>query len=275
MRAAHGQSITTIALTDHDTIDGLDEAQDEADRLGINLIRGTEIDIDLKYIGRGSNTRTKNFTREFHVLGLGLKTPSRSFIELITEIRNGRTRRNLLIIEKMREAGIDADYEELRGMTGGGIVGRPHFARYLIKLGKVQNTREAFEQFLGSGKPFYIHKEGVDFERAAAAIHESGGIAALAHPSTLFMSLKNLTEVAANLKKHGLDGIEAWHPAAATGVCRRLEAIGRTLGMYITAGSDFHGEKRPDRRLGYTGGGRVIDDSFLENSGLGAILGVR
>lgn len=269
MRFAREQSVTTIALTDHDTIDGLDEARDEAGRLGINLVRGTEIDIDLNCEAGFDQMRSENPTREFHILGLGLKTPSSAFLDLMAEIKEGRTRRNILIIEKMREAGIDADYGELRGMTEG-CIGRPHFAQYLIKLGKARNTQDAFDRFLGNGKPFYIRKTGTGFARAAAAIHESGGMVVLAHPSTLFISLKKLAQIAAGLKKRGLDGIEAWHPGATLGVCRRLEAMGRTLGLYITAGSDFHGEKRPGRRLGYTGGGRMIDDSFLENSGLAA-----
>jgi predicted metal-dependent phosphoesterase TrpH len=176
-------------------------------------------------------------------------------------------RRNLLIIGKMREAGIDADYGELSGMVNG-CIGRPHFAQYLIKLGKVPSVQAAFDRFLGNGKPFYVRKQGADFMRAAAAIHESGGLAMLAHPMTLCMSLNKLPPVIAGLKARGLDGIEAWHPAAPPRVCRRLEAIGASLGLYITAGSDFHGEKRPGRRLGYTGGSIMIDDSFLEKSGL-------
>jgi predicted metal-dependent phosphoesterase TrpH len=265
MRAARDEGLAAIALTDHDTIDGLPEAREAADRLGIRLIQGIEIDIDLNHIG--TNVPPDNPVREFHLLGLGLKTPSDSFIEMVEQSRRERMRRNLSIIGKMREAGIDADYGELSGMANG-CIGRPHFAQYLIKLGKVRSLQAAFECFLGKGKPFYVRKPGADFERAAAAIHESGGLAVLAHPMTLCMSLNKLPPVIAGLKERGLDGIEAWHPVAPPRVCRRLEAIGTSLGLHITAGSDFHGEKRPGRRLGYTGGDIMIDDSFLEKSGL-------
>jgi predicted metal-dependent phosphoesterase TrpH len=272
VRAAHAEGITVIALTDHDTIDGLPEAQAEADKLGIRLIHGIEIDIDSKIIGpnglrKSKRPRGKHPIREFHLLGLGLNTPSKGFLELMEHSRMERTRRNLLIIGKMREAGIDADYEELRGMTSG-CIGRPHFAQYLVKLGKVENVRAAFSSFLGKEKPFYIRKQGIDFDWAVTVIHESGGIAVLAHPTTLYMSMNRLPLVVAGLKERGLDGIEAWHPTASRGICSRLEALGESLGLRITAGSDFHGEKRPDRHLGYTGGGMMIDDSFLEKSGL-------
>jgi predicted metal-dependent phosphoesterase TrpH len=263
IHAAHSIGIDTIALTDHDTIDGIPEASDEARRYGLNLIPGIEIDINWHYKA-GGTIPLGNITREFHLLGLGLKSPSPAFIDLLAEIRNDRMRRNLVIIEKMRDAGIDVHYEDISRMTGGSCIGRPHFAQYLIKLGKTRSIQAAFDNFLGKGKPFYIQKAGADFVRASSAIHESGGIAVLAHPTTLYVSWGKLPDILAELKEQGLDGIEAWHPVANERVCSRLEAIGRKLNLLITAGSDFHGEKRPGRRLGYTGGGRRIDDSFLD-----------
>jgi predicted metal-dependent phosphoesterase TrpH len=254
-----------MALTDHDTIDGIPEAESEAARLGVNLIPGTEIDINWQY--RAGDRR---HNREFHLLGLGLKAPSPNFTGMLAEIKMERKRRNILMIGKMRAAGVDADYSELCGMVGGGCIGRPHFAQYLIKLGKVRSIQAAFDRFLGKGKPFYIQKAGADFRRAAAAIHESGGLAVLAHPTTLYVSWGRLPLILAELKNQGLDGIEAWHPIATERACLRLEEIAGRLGLLVTAGSDFHGEKRPGRRLGYTGGGRPIDDSFLERGGLAA-----
>jgi predicted metal-dependent phosphoesterase TrpH len=253
-----------MALTDHDTIDGIPEAESEAVKLGLRLIPGTEIDIDWQ-CGAGGRPN-----REFHLLGLGLKAPSPAFTALMAEIRLERKRRNLLMIGKMREAGMNADYRELCDIAGGDCICRPHFAEYLIRLGKVRNIQAAFERFLGKGKPFYIQKSGANFSRAAAAIHESGGIAVLAHPTTLYVSWGRLPLILAELKEQGLDGIEAWHPIATERTCRRLEEMAGALGLSVTAGSDFHGEKRPGRSLGYTGGGKPIDDSFLEKSGLAA-----
>ncbi|MDR3356414.1 MAG: PHP domain-containing protein [Spirochaetaceae bacterium] len=270
VRAAHAAGVSTIALTDHDTIDGIPEAESEATRLGISLIPGTEIDINWQYDAADAKAGIVRSSREFHLLGLGLKAPSPAFTGLMAEIKMERKRRNLLMIDKMNEAGVDADYRELCGMAGGGCVGRPHFAQYLIKLGKARSMQAAFDGFLGKGKPFYIQKTGADFRRAADAIHESGGLAVLAHPTTLYVSWGRLPVILAGLKEQGLDGVEAWHPVATERVCRRLEALAGTLGLRVTAGSDFHGEKRPGRRLGYTGGGLPIDDSFLARAGLAA-----
>jgi predicted metal-dependent phosphoesterase TrpH len=252
-----------LALTDHDTIDGVPEAANEAEKRGIKLIPGVELDIDLD-CGAGLNSARGNGTREFHLLGLGLKSPSSAFVEILAETKRERMRRNMSIIERMREAGIDVHYEDIIQAAGGGCIGRPHFARYLIETGKTRSIQSAFKRFLGKGKPFYIQKTGVDFARAIAAIHESGGVAVIAHPATLYVSWGRLPDVLAALKERGLDGIEAWHPASVEHACLRMEAIGKKLGLLITAGSDFHGDKRPDRRLGYTGGRRRIDISFLD-----------
>jgi predicted metal-dependent phosphoesterase TrpH len=257
-----------MALSDHDTIDGIPEAESEAARIGIRLIPGTEIEINWRRGSKEPKPGIVGTRGEFHLLGLGLKSPSPAFNNLLAKIKLDRKRRNLLIIDKMRDAGFDADYEEICGLAGGDCVGRPHFAKYLIKLGKVRNIQAAFDLFLGRGKPFYIQKAGADFRRAAAAIHESGGFAYIAHPVTLHVSWGKMPAILEGLKKQGLDGIEAWHPIAKERVCRRLEAIAESLGLRVTAGSDFHGGKRPDRRLGYTGGGLPIDDSFLEKAGL-------
>jgi predicted metal-dependent phosphoesterase TrpH len=266
VHAAHSAGINTMALTDHDTIDGIPEAESEAAQIGLGLIPGVEIEIN----GRceAEDSRPGSAGREFHLLGLGLKAPSPAFNSLLAEIKLERKRRNLLIIDKMRAAGFDADYGKLRELSGGSCIGRPHFAQYLVKIGKVQSIKAAFERFLGKGKPFYIQRAGADFGRAAAAIHESGGLAYLAHPMTLYVSWGRLPVILAELKEQGLDGIEAWHPIATERACRRLEDLAVALGLRVTAGSDFHGEKRPDRRLGYTGGGFPIADSFLEKAGL-------
>jgi predicted metal-dependent phosphoesterase TrpH len=129
----------------------------------------------------------------------------------------------------------------------------------------VKNRQQAFLRYLGKGKPFYVPKPGLEFAKALEAIRNAGGIPVLAHPMSLYVSWGKLPELAADLTAQGLAGIEAWHPTAKVRSCRRLEELGRTLGLYITAGSDFHGESRPDRKLGVTAGDRKIEDFFLES----------
>jgi hypothetical protein len=110
----------------------------------------------------------------------------------------------------------------------------------------------------------YVPKEGLFFEEAVTLIRESGGIPVLAHPISLYVAWGRLPDLIKTLKEMGLMGLEAWHPTAKRSPCQRLEALGKSLGLYITEGSDFHGSLRPDRRLGFSGKGRKISDAVLE-----------
>jgi len=200
-----------------------------------------------------------------------------SFNKVIEELRRRREERNLEIVDRMNEAGIEVSYSEIsnqtvRSATPGYSIGRPHFAAYMAEKKIVKNTDQAFSRYLGKGKPFYIPKVGVEFDLALKTIHESGGIAVLAHPMSLYIAWGKLPELIESLKEKGLDGIEAWHPSTKVSYCKRLEELGRKLGLYVTAGSDFHGEARKDRRLGITAGGRKISETYLEDiPALGAV----
>jgi predicted metal-dependent phosphoesterase TrpH len=182
----------------------------------------------------------------------------------VAELGRRREKRNLEIMERMHELNIEADYGDIKALSGGHSVGRPHFAALLVNRGIVKNREQAFSRYLARGKPLYVPKEGLEFDKAAAVIKSAGGIAVLAHPMSLYVAWGKLPELVKNLKERGLDGLEAWHPTAKPRSCRRLEALGKSLGLYITEGSDYHGETRPERRLGFSSGGRKIADSVLE-----------
>jgi predicted metal-dependent phosphoesterase TrpH len=252
------RGLSALALTDHDTITGLDEARAAARRAGIRFIPGIEIQIEWNRRDAGESGG------EFHLLGLGISRPSPAFREAVDELARGRERRNREIIERMREMDIDVDYEEVQALSGGHSVGRPHFAALLVNRKIVKNQAQAFARYLGRGKPCYAPKASIEFDRAREVIAESGGIAVLAHPMSLYAAWGRLPGLIGDLKSRGLDGLEAWHPMAKVRSCRRLEELARSLDMYVTAGSDFHGRARPDRTVGITAGGRKIDDSFLE-----------
>jgi predicted metal-dependent phosphoesterase TrpH len=256
IRSAKERGLSAIALTDHDTIDGLDEAREEAERQGIEFIPGIEFDIDYEPVAvRG----------EFHLLGLGLKTIGAGFRETLGEVWRKREERNLGILERIgEELGVKVDYEEVQAISGGGALGRLHFAALLVNRGIVKNKEQAFAKYLGKGRPLYIPKEKFGFARALDIIREAGGIPVLAHPMSLYIAWGRLPDFIANLAAQGLAGVEAWHPTAKVQCCRRLEKLGKSLGLYITAGSDFHGGSRPDRKLGLTAGGRPIGESFLD-----------
>ncbi|MDR0300720.1 MAG: PHP domain-containing protein [Treponema sp.] len=280
IKEAASLGLRAIALTDHDTINGLESARKTAVAENLYFIPGIEINISwsggkgLPGIGPGG---------EFHLLGLGINSPGQGLIAAVDRLFHSREARSREILDRMHELSIDATWEELLAVAEHGMaedtsasggksskeaiersLGRPHFAALLVKKKIVKNANQAFIRYLGAGKPLYVPKKGLTFDEAVSVIRESGGIPVLAHPISLFIAWGRLPDLVKSLKDRGLMGIEAWHPTAKPGACRRLEALGKSLGLYITEGSDFHGYVRPDRKLGYSSAGRKIDDAILE-----------
>ena len=263
--------LSAIALTDHDTINGLESARITAGSIeNMHFIPGIEINISWR------NGKTQHGAPglgpggEFHLLGLGINNPSPAFVKAIEELSRRRETRNREILDKMYELSLidsfldSSTWDELLAISGGNSMGRPHFAKFLVKRKIVKNQNQAFSRYLGVGKPLFVPKEGMIFEEAAALIRESGGIPVLAHPASLYVAWGRLPELVKILKNLGLMGLEAWHPTAKPGSCHRLEALAQSLGLYITEGSDFHGSVRPDRKMGHSSRGRKISDTVLE-----------
>ncbi|MCL2478362.1 MAG: PHP domain-containing protein [Treponema sp.] len=248
------RGISVLALTDHDTIAGLNEGKKAAKDAGIGFIPGIELEISMP----------ESVSGEFHLLGLGISRPSKALMESVAFLLRGREERNRQIIKKMEELNIKTTYDELLAFAGGQSIGRPHIALYMVKQKIVKNVEQAFLKYLGKGRPMYVPKPGLDFKEAVGIIRESGGLAILAHPMSLYIAWGRLPDFIKNLKDSGLDGLEAWHPSAKVKDCKRLEELAKTLGLYVTAGSDFHGETRPDRKLGITAGGKKIERSLLD-----------
>ena len=266
---AEKRGISVLALTDHDTTGGLEEAEKAALELGIRFIPGIELEIAWNQETAASNAGARNAGREFHLLGLGISRPTPEFRAAVEELARRREDRNHEMVDMMNKAGITASYDDVKACASGPknrgqSIGRLHFAGFLVKRKIVKNHEQAFIRYLGRGKPFFIPKASLEFEQAAELIRKSGGIAVLAHPMTLYTAWGRLPDLIKKLKERGLDGLEAWHPNAKVSYCQRLEELGKKLGLYLTAGSDFHGEARPDRKLGITAGGRKIEVSFLE-----------
>ncbi|MCL2759662.1 MAG: PHP domain-containing protein, partial [Treponema sp.] len=210
------QGLRALALTDHDTINGLESAKIAAksllnsDGIPFQFIPGIEINIS--WTGGWSAGVQQNVPGlgpggEFHLLGLGLNSPSPAFITSVKELARRREARNREILNRMHELSIDVTWEELIALTKGahnsGTLGRPHFAALLIKRKIVKNLDQAFSRYLGVGKPLYVPKEGLVFEEAVALIRESGGIPVLAHPISLFIAWGRLPDLIKTLKDMG------------------------------------------------------------------------
>lgn len=252
VKHAFSKNIKVLALTDHDTIEGLSEAKIQSEELGITFVPGVELNIDWS---KG----------EFHLLGLGLKNPSEQLLKILNDLQKDRDSRNAQIIEKMKEAGFDADLKEIQSKFKTCCLGRPHFAAYMVEKKIVKTRQQAFDKYIGKNCPWYIPRLGANLDDSIQAIKDSGGIPVMAHPLSIYVSWGKIFPVMQDLKERGIVGLEAYHPGARVGSCIRLEELARELGFIVTAGSDYHGEAvRADRKIGHTCGGRKIDDRFWD-----------
>lgn len=251
MRRAAGGGLSAIALTDHDSLDGLPEAEREAGALGLRLIRGVEIEIAFA-------------PGEFHLLGLDMGDIKPRLAAAAAGLARSRDERNRKVFELLRELGVEADYDELKAESGGGMIGRPHIAELMVRRRLARSKQDAFDRYLAKGRPLFVQKACLELRDAIDTIHDSGGLALVAHPLSLFVSWTRMRALMAEWAEMGIDGIEAWHPTAKVKDCARLEALGAEFGFRITAGSDYHGPSRPERRLGHTAGDRPIDEAYLK-----------
>ena len=258
---AHKVGLSLFALTDHDTVAGVAEAQQAGNSLGIRVLPGIEISVEWQ-------------PGELHLLGLGIDIENKTLCSLMQYAQAKRLERNRKIIEKFNEAGIVIDEEKLAQVAGGAVIGRPHFAKYLVQEKKAKSIQDAFVKYLAKGRPFYIEKECLPLTEAIEAIKAAHGVPVLAHPMSLYLSWGKLPETIAQFKEQGLVGLEAWHSGARYGECVRLQALAEELGLIVTAGSDFHGTNRKDVYLGRTAANLPIDDRFFTDNLLPALTAV-
>ncbi len=249
------RGLSALALTDHDSVAGIPEAESAATGTPLRLIRGVEVEIAF---GPG----------EFHLLGLRLERLGGELEYALGRLFRARDVRNGRILDRMRDAGFAATMDELRAVAGEGTAGRPHIAALLVERKAVRTRQEAFDKYLAKGRPFYEAKDCLELADAMRIVKGAGGLAVVAHPLSLFVSWGRLGSLMDEWKALGIDGIEAFHPTAKIGHCRRVEKMARERGFRVTAGSDFHGAIRPDRKLGRTAGNLAIGDEYLAEIGL-------
>ncbi len=259
LRYASGKGISVLAITDHDTTSGLAEAQAEADRLEMTFVPGIEITINWP-------------TGEFHLLGLGLTHTSAELQEIVDYLHEERINRNKKMIDRLAENGVQISYDEIREKFNTENIGRPHFAQLMVEKGFVKHRQVAFDKYFAKGRPCYVDREGADLKDAVEAIKSSGGVPVQAHPLSMYVSWGKMDETMAMIKSKGVMGMEAWHPGVRISEAERLRDLAGKLGMAVTGGSDFHGEKvRADRFLGHAAGNLKIEDSLWYDS-LGPLL---
>lgn len=231
VQAAHAAGLAAFALTDHDTLAGIPEAQATADALGLRLVPGVELSVH-----RGSE--------EVHVLGLHIRDVD-ALQERLETFRGFRRTRAERMVEKLNANGIPVSFDAVLAESAGGAIGRPHVARALVAGGWVRDLREAFDRWLAAGKPAYVDKERLDIADGIAMIHEAGGIAVYAHPGS-----EGRRETIEPLVAVGLDGIEVRHPSHSREDELRLASLAAFFGLVVSGGSDWHGAMHGTRVLG-------------------------
>jgi predicted metal-dependent phosphoesterase TrpH len=229
--AAQRAGLSAIALTDHDTVDGVAAAQTAGASLGVRVIAGVE----LSAVDDGD---------EIHVLGLHLSHPEHMAAAL-DELKESRRDRARLIVDRLNSLGVPVTLESVYAAAGEGAVGRPHIAKALVAGGWARDFRDAFDRWLGSGKPACIEKRTVTFEEAARLIHDAGGLAVYAHPGG--GASRAVLEELASL---GLDAVEVRHPSHTVDEIVRLATLTDELGLVPSGGSDWHGSAEGYRALG-------------------------
>lgn len=219
--------LAAIAIADHDTTDGLDDAIEQGILDGIEVVPGVELNI----------YDDGNLDREIHLLGYYIDWRDREFQGELAKFRDARKTRAIEITDRLRRLGIDIDINKVFGMSKGGAVGRMHFARILAERGVVNSITEAFEQYLALGRPAYVPKYRLNPEQGIRIITNTGGIPVIAHP--IFGG--NSTEVIEKLAELGLAGIEIYHSRHLARDVKELKGLAERLNLLITGGTDCHG----------------------------------
>lgn len=229
---AKEKELSGLAITDHDSVDGLDETLHYGKLYGMKVVPG--IEISCKFAG------TEKSVMEVHILGYFLDYRDPSFERKLEELQEMRRSRAQRILSELARNGMPLDDSFLRQYSAGGSVGRAVIAREMVKAGYVASIAEAFENWLNEGMPAYVPRVKIRPEEAIRMVHEVGGVAVLAHPA-----LNEDDRTIPPLVKAGLQGIEVYHPAHNAEQSRNYREIARRYGLIVTGGSDCH-----DSRLG-------------------------
>lgn len=237
VRLAKERGIEVLALTDHDNLDGLDEAVQAGEESGVRVVRGVELSTD-DY-------------PNLHVLGYAFPANAPTLQELTAELKKGRENRKYRIRDFLRAKGVEIPLDEVDMEAGGGAVGRPHFAKVMLRHGYAATRREAFDRYLDTPE-FQEMEKGhkPSAQKCIARIKAAGGKVSLAHPYQIVLGRESLETLVKRLTGYGLDAVECYYPIHTREQTAEYLWIAQKYGLHVTGGSDFHGEKnKPDHPL--------------------------
>jgi hypothetical protein len=252
VRYAKAKGLQAIAITDHDTIDGLEEGLLEGNRIGFEVIPGIEVSAE-------------HSPGSMHLLGYFFDIHHPLLNERLRYLQKARAERNPKIVGKLNHLGIDVTYEEVVKVSGGGQVGRPHFAQLLFEKGYVNSIQEAFERFLKKGASAYVDKFRFTAKEAIHFINEANGLAVIAHPNTLGMKgVSELENLLLRLIGDGLKGIEVYYPEHSSLEVAQYKVLAERYGLLMTGGTDYHGIEKNELDIGVGRGGMKLPYHIVE-----------
>ncbi len=224
--------LTTLALTDHDTVGGVEEAIEAARELSLRIVPGVELSCHFE-------------EREIHLLGYFLEHRDPDFLELLERSQKEREQRAHEILDKLKRLNVELTYEQVLEQSSGGVIGRPHIARVLIAKGHARTMDEAFDRYLGRRAPAYVGRRLLSLEDGIEAIRRAGGCSVLAHPGVLgdWALVERILQLP-------ISGVEVWHPSHDKPKRKRAKRLGGRYQKVLTGGSDFHGPEGNYHDLG-------------------------
>lgn len=253
------KGLTAFALTDHDSIDGLDEAISYRNRLVENGASS------IPRVIPGIELSTEYHGKDIHIVGLCIDYKAPFLTDYLTEFIRSRTNRNIEMCRRLQEAGIQVTYENLVNEFPGSVITRAHYAKYMLQHGYIKSIKEAFDRYVGDHCPYYVPREKVTPEQAVELILKTGGVPVLAHPILYGYSDERLRELVASLKEHGLMAIEAVYSTYKSADERQIRRIAQDYNLLLSGGSDFHGDNKPGLDLGTGYGHLYVPDELLLN----------
>jgi len=257
LKLAEAQGLGAIAITDHDTLEGARTALQIGIPPGLEFLTGVEI----------SATPPAAFaiSGSFHILGYAIDLSHSELNQTLIRLQNARRRRNPAILEKLRSLNIHITLEEVEKAASGDQVGRPHIARVLVDRHCADSIDDAFDRYLGRGKPAYVDKFRIGCSEAITLIRRAGGLPVLAHPILLNLTDDRVMEnLIIHLKSMGLGGLEIYYPEHTETQAAFYACLARRHHLLMTGGTDFHGALKPEIRLGSGKGNLAVPFELFE-----------
>jgi predicted metal-dependent phosphoesterase TrpH len=249
--------LKAIAITDHDTVAGSKEALRCGIPPSLGFLTGVEISAAPPpfYPGSGS----------FHLLGYSIRLDDTQLNQCLTELRQARKNRNPAIISRLNDLGIQLTLDEVRKEAGAGQLARPHIAQAMVNRGVVATIDEAFDKFLGTGRPAYVDKYRIKCSQAIEYILGAGGIPVLAHPGLLDCKNEDQFDpLIAGLKEMGIQGVEVYYSEHSAAQTRLFAELAQRHDLLMTGGSDFHGAIQPEIEMGSGTGSLCVPYGLYE-----------